>query len=177
MTSVENVYPPSFVTCTTTFPGLTKAEAGLRQMMRVADTKLGFTRLPLLPHLQNVCADTKVKDPVRLLPIIVTGVPPEEGPRPGSICAIRHGANRCAWLMDICADCNSSNHPHMRGIDIRRAARFFPSRLTSLVELEGSDSMQVVKASRASSSRIVAVSREVKEISECIRWDKEEAPV
>ena len=94
MTSVEKVYPPSFETCTTTFSGLTEAEGGLRQIMRVADTKLGFTRLPLLPHLQKVCADTNENDPVRLFPMIVTGVPPDEGPRPGSMFAILHGANR-----------------------------------------------------------------------------------
>lgn len=60
--------------------------------MRVADTCVGFTSCPPLPHLQNVCDDTNVKVPVRLLPMTVTGVSPDDGPPPGSIFDILHGA-------------------------------------------------------------------------------------
>lgn len=105
-----------------TFSGLTEAEGGLSQMIRVADTKLGFTKSPE-PHLQNVCADTCVNVPVKLLPIKVTGVPPEGGPLPGTIFAILHGANCCSvGLLDISADCSSMRHPHNLGIDVRSAA-------------------------------------------------------
>ena len=93
MTSVEKVYPPSLVTCNVTLSGLTEPLAGLTQMMRVADTKLGFTRSPSAPHLQNVWADANVKVPVKLLPIIVTDVPPEDGPPPGSIVDILQGVD------------------------------------------------------------------------------------
>ena len=102
-----------------TFSGLTEDEGGLSQMIRVVDTKLGFTKSPE-PHLQNVCAETCVNVPVKLLPITVTGVPPEGGPLPGSIFAILHGG----WteLLDISDACSSMRHPQNPGIDARSAA-------------------------------------------------------
>ena len=63
------------------------------QMMRVADRNVGFNSSSVCENLQNVCDDTNVKVDVKLAPIIVSGVPPDGGPRPGSILNILHGAD------------------------------------------------------------------------------------
>ena len=91
MTSVEKVYPPSLVTKSVTFSGLLVLEGGLKQIIRVADKKPGFTRSPVCPHLQKVWEAAKVCAPVRLVPMTVTFVPPDDGPLPGSILVIVQG--------------------------------------------------------------------------------------
>ncbi|MGB1599799.1 MAG: hypothetical protein ACPIOQ_44025, partial [Promethearchaeia archaeon] len=79
-------------------------------MMRVPETKLGFTNAPVGPHLQNVCPDdTCENDPVKLLPIMVTSVPPDGGPPAGSIRVTRHGADGAARLLPVNAASSTSS--------------------------------------------------------------------
>ena len=116
-------------------------------MMRVAETKLGFTRSPAAPHLQYVCEDTKVKVEVKLLPVMVTAVPPVGGPPPGSIFVTLQGANCRAWLPVIHTTCKSKRQPPTLGInDGNEVERLAALALAWRQHLEASCSAQIMTA-------------------------------